>query len=75
MFFKEKVHPLEVIKWGIFGGIIEGIFCLMIILMWLNRDEFLNIGEGWEFTVMILINPNLRRNDPDLPQPQMQQES
>lgn len=52
--FKLKTHFEEAIKWGIIAGIIEGIFCLLIALLWINQEKLLKFGPGWELEATII---------------------
>lgn len=55
MFFKEKVHIHEVIKWGIMTGLIEGLIILGVSLLWFNRNQIIPLPAGWEFAATLIL--------------------
>lgn len=53
MFFQKKVHLSEVIKWGVFAGLFEGLYIGLAAIL-LSQQYRLETLIGWEVTIVFL---------------------
>lgn len=53
MFFKDKTHPAEISKWGIFAGLVEGMY-IGIAAVLLSQQYRLSTLTGWEVRMAFL---------------------
>lgn len=47
MFFKDKVHIEEVIKWGVLAGLFEGLYIGLAALLYGYRPALEALAGGW----------------------------
>lgn len=52
---KDKVHPVEIIKWGLFDGALVGGFVVLFTILHEKRDQILALAGGWEFGASLLL--------------------
>ena len=55
MFFHEKVHPREVVKWGIMAGFLQGLYIGIATLFYAEREGIFSILSGWEHGIIMLL--------------------
>ena len=59
MFFRDKVHIHEVVKWGIFAGVLEGLYIALATILYGQRGIIESVASGWEhsasFFLLLLI--------------------
>ena len=56
MFFKDKVHIQEVIKWGVLAGLFEGLYIGIATLLYAYRHVLVALAGGWSgATTFILV--------------------
>ena len=56
MFFKDKVHPREIIKWGIFAGLFEGLYIGLAAVINSYRGPIESLAGGWAgATTLVLL--------------------
>ena len=53
----DKVHLVEVLKWGIFDGALVGGFVALLTIVHAKRDQIISLtGTGtWEFSASLLL--------------------
>lgn len=57
MFFNEDVHPAEVIKWGVFAGLIEGAYLGIATVLYAEKGVISALTDGWpHITFLVLIS-------------------
>lgn len=55
MFFQDKVHKEDVIKWGVFAGILEGIYIVLAAILYAQRGTMTAIFASSDQVAMILL--------------------
>lgn len=55
MFFQDKVHPLEVVKWGLFAGFVEGMYIALAAVLYANQDLLLALVGEWEYGASLVL--------------------
>jgi hypothetical protein len=56
MFFKEKVETSEVIKWGVFAGLLEGAYLGIATVLYAQKSLLMALTDGWQhFTTLFLL--------------------
>lgn len=53
MFFRKKVKPKEVVKWGVYSGLLEALFIVLFGVLYVNQDIIFPLGGGWELWAVI----------------------
>lgn len=58
MFFQDKVHKQDVIKWGIFAGILEGIYIVIAAVLYAQRGTLSVVlaSTGDEIAAILLLS-------------------
>lgn len=57
MFFREKVHPFEIVKWGVFAGVLEGLFLMMAAVLYAKQSGLAAaVAQGDVATVFLLLS-------------------
>jgi len=54
MFFEEKVHPADVIKWGVVAGLFEGLYIGLATVVYAERSLFID-AAGWPQTATFFL--------------------
>lgn len=55
MFNSDKVHFTEVIKWGLFDGILVGIYISVATIVLAKHQAISALSGGWEYSASILL--------------------
>ena len=55
MFFKDKVHISEVIKWGVIAGFFEGVYIFVAAIIYAKQQTFTSLVGGWEYPAGVFL--------------------
>lgn len=56
MFFQDKVHKEDILKWGIFAGILEGIYIVIAAILYSQRGSLTTIlASGDQASTALLL--------------------
>lgn len=53
--FKDKLHPTEVIKWGVFDGFLVGLFIAIFAIIHAKREMIVSLSGGWELSASLFL--------------------
>lgn len=56
MFFQDRVHKEDVVKWGIFAGILEGLYIILAAVLYSQRGTLSTIvATGDQAATLVLL--------------------
>ena len=55
MFFKDEVQATEVIKWGVFAGLVEGGYLGIATVLYAQRNILFALSEGWPHVTLLFL--------------------
>ncbi len=54
MFFRDKVHPRDVAKWGVFAGLFEGLYIGLAVVLFSQQYRLATL-TGWEVSLSFFL--------------------
>lgn len=51
----DKINTSEVIKWGVFAGVLEGLFIVAATILYAKQGDILALAGGWELSASLFL--------------------
>jgi len=55
MFFQEKVETSEIIKWGVFAGLLEGAYIGIATVLYAQKGVITVLSDGWPQATLLFL--------------------